>query len=363
MPSQNKFIIAAAGTGKTTFLVDEAASFTDEPTLITTFTNNGCDEIRAKFIERHGSVPSWVTIRSWYQFLLADCVRPYQATIYPRRVSTIFFPDNPGTFYLAHRRISANDIKNYYFVDADRIIERHVSKFAVHCNLQNSGAVLSRIGDVYKHVLIDESQDLAGWDLDFIEQLLSSRSRVLIVGDPRQCTYSTNHSPKNRGKNGANVLSFFTALKAKNLIEIDSLDKSFRCNQAICDFANAIYSDMPPMRAVNDTVDGEGVYFVTPDIVRSYYDSHAPKVLRWDKRVDTLSLPASNFGDVKGLTFENVLIFPTPSMVKYLEGGQLDKSKQLSVSKFYVAVTRARRKVIFVYQGTKPLTINKLPDY
>jgi len=361
MPSCNKLVIAAAGTGKTTALVKYAIKHKGKPILITTYTNNGCAEIKQKFIDsEYGHVPSWVTIKSWYTFILQDCIRPYQALTYDRRVSTVFFSSNPEPFHFSRRYISEskNGIEQYYFVNKDNIIDRHAAKFAVRCNDTAGGAVIKRLQAIYKYILIDGVQDLAGWDLTLIELLLKSNIGLFLVSDPRQCTYLTNHSPKNKNKNGTDILKFFEPLKALGLIEIETMDKSHRCNQLICNFANNLYPNLPSMTSATKSFNSDGVFFIRRQDAKSYIETSRPKLLRWDIRTRLFDLPMSNFGDVKGLSFENVLICPAPLMVKYLEGGALE-DKPLSIAKFYVAVTRARRQVIFIYDGNKDLIINQ----
>ena len=60
---ENKLIIAAAGAGKTTFLIEEAFKRSDN-VLITTFTEENEAEIYDKFIRKYGYVPSHVTIQT-----------------------------------------------------------------------------------------------------------------------------------------------------------------------------------------------------------------------------------------------------------------------------------------------------------
>ncbi|HHQ1282364.1 TPA: UvrD-helicase domain-containing protein, partial [Listeria innocua] len=75
---KNTYMMAAAGAGKTTFIVNEALKCT-EPVLITTFTEENESEIKNKFIELNkGVVPSHVTIRSWFSFLIEHGAKPYQ---------------------------------------------------------------------------------------------------------------------------------------------------------------------------------------------------------------------------------------------------------------------------------------------
>ena len=50
--TNNRLLIAAAGSGKTTFLVDEALKQKEGKILITTYTQANEEEIRKKIIEK-----------------------------------------------------------------------------------------------------------------------------------------------------------------------------------------------------------------------------------------------------------------------------------------------------------------------
>ena len=47
---------------------------------------------------------------------------------------------------------------------------------------------MDRISRIFSHILVDEVQDLAGYDLELLKLFLKSCSSVLLVGDPRQVT-------------------------------------------------------------------------------------------------------------------------------------------------------------------------------
>ena len=64
----SSLIIAAAGAGKTTFLVKKALEIS-ENVLITTYTDANEQSIRDKFYEINGCIPSNVTIMPWYTTL------------------------------------------------------------------------------------------------------------------------------------------------------------------------------------------------------------------------------------------------------------------------------------------------------
>ena len=76
--NKNKLIIAAAGSGKTAFLVEKAKKIKDENVLITTYTEANEAEIRNKF---KGWTPKNITIITWFSFLLKHGVRPYQSVM------------------------------------------------------------------------------------------------------------------------------------------------------------------------------------------------------------------------------------------------------------------------------------------
>jgi hypothetical protein len=95
-----------------------------------------------------------------------------------------------------------------------------------------------------------------------------------------------------------------------------------------------------------DVTGHDGVHFIEKLAVPEYVDDYSPQVLRDNKRVDTLGLPALNFGVAKGATYDRVLIFPTRAMLRYLQSG--DVTDLGSAERLYVAVTRARHSVGFV---------------
>ena len=85
--NQNKLIIAAAGAGKTTFLVDEALKIKDERVLITTYTQANEEEIKKKIIEVNRCIPSNVIVQTWFSFLLQHGVRPFQGVFLEEKIN------------------------------------------------------------------------------------------------------------------------------------------------------------------------------------------------------------------------------------------------------------------------------------
>ena len=128
---------------------------------------------------------------------------------------------------------------------------------------------------------------------------------------------------------------------------IEQRTESWRCNQEICDWADALYPDLPPTQSRNRKRTGhDGVIFLLPYEVAAYVETYQPTVLRWDKIVNTNGLPARNMRGAKGCTFDRVLIFPTRTIREYLR--HRDPTDLKSLAALYVAVTRARYSVAFV---------------
>ena len=98
--SKNKLIIAAAGSGKTTYLIEQAKKIKDGNVLITTYTEANKAEIRNKF---NGCIPSNVTIQTWFSFLLQHGVRPYQSVMHNdlnnKRIGFLLTEERSGKKY------------------------------------------------------------------------------------------------------------------------------------------------------------------------------------------------------------------------------------------------------------------------
>lgn len=345
VPSLNRVILSAAGSGKTTMLVRQALDRPQQRIAILTYTLENLEEIRRSFEYHAGTVPPHVTLYSWYSFLLRECVRPYQAALCAQpRIESILFVEGRTD----NRAPRAQVVRHY--LAGDRMYSDRAADFAVRCEELTQGKVVERLVAMYDELYIDEIQDLAGYDLDLVERLLTSGIEVTLVGDTRQATYATNHSPRNQQYRGAGLAVLFQAWEARSLCQIQHRVVSQRCAQPLCDLADALYPLMPRTESGNAAVTGhDGVYIVAPEQVSQYVEQFAPTVLRYNRREACDDLPAVNFGQSKGRTYSRVLIFPNGPLVQFLRTA--DGSTISSPAKYYVALTRARHSVAFVLSG------------
>lgn len=356
----NKVIIAAAGSGKTTHLINEALRLRDAVVLITTFTDENEKEIRNRFIQECNCIPSNIVIKTWFSFLLQHGVRPYQGYLFEKEITGLILCNGqsvPGS--------RETDVERHYISGNKKIYSDKIAKFACRCEEQSKGAVISRLSKIYTHIFVDEVQDLAGYDLEFLNKLFLAPLEVLLVGDPRQGTYSTNNSAKNKQFKRSSILEYFILNKQKFNLEIDSdsLNINHRCVHEICDFSNKLYPEMVATTSGNKTeIEHKGIYFVRPIDVEEYLHRYTPIQLRPSKSTDTHSSYAClNFGNSKGLSFDRVLIYPTKPILKWILNG--DELAPTSKSKLYVAITRARYSVAIIFDYRADTHIDGIYKY
>lgn len=353
MPSRdNRVIIACAGSGKTTRLVMEALRTPERRIAIVTFTNNNVREIIKRFCDLNSGVPRHVDVMTWFGFLVRECARPYQRSKYFKgRVEGLHFVNQKSA-----RGVAESDTKRYYFTNDGRVYSDKIAKFAVECEIKSGQRVTRRLRDIYTDIFIDEFQDLAGWDLDLIRLLLESGIRITLVGDPRQRTYSTNPSSKNKQYLGIEVVTLARKWERSGLCRIaEPMNGTYRCNQAICDFVNALWPGMDRMQSLTTvTVEAAGVFRIAESSIATYVRRFCPQVLRHSRAAKSYGCDALNFGSAKGLQFDRVMIVPTTPIRKYLETGDVSHVEGAR-DKLHVAVTRARHSVGFAFDGESPI--------
>ena len=382
----NKLIISAAGSGKTTHLVNKALGLPKtEQILITTYTNENEEEIRKKILDKHKSIPQNITVQGRFSFLLQHGVRPYQGAmndmLFKNDIKGMLLSegksapkcDSKGQPLFLKGRIpiyyGENDFKKFYFTNNWNIYSDKISKFIVGCNEKTNGEIISRISRIYAHIFIDEVQDLAGFDLSIIKLLLESDIEIILVGDPRQVTYLTNHYNKYPKYKNGKIKEFIqnecNSLIDENTIDETTLKKSHRNNKDICDYSSRLYPEFAKSEPCNceecrnNVTEHEGVFLVRTIDIKEYLIKYKPIQLIWNSKTPTKSsFPALTFGKSKGKTYDRVLIYPTPNVINWIKdnnynftkGNSYKKEKLESVrEKFYVALTRARHSVAIVF--------------
>lgn len=361
----NKIIIASAGAGKTTFVVNDAIDKAQQGNnvLITTFTDACKEEICKKIINCCGCIPERIHIITWFSFLIRHCVKPYQGHLFDYDIKgMVLCTEKSGkrSFLIKGRPVYWGENKNFkehYFDSSYRVYSDKLAKLAVRCNEISNGEVFRRLDKCFNYIYVDEVQDLAGYDLEILERLFDSQLDVILVGDPRQATYSTVNTEKNKKYKRAEIVNFFMNEKIDIDVDNTTLVENHRCFHEINKFANRLYPNV--VAAVSNKFDEsghDGVYLLPKHLLTGYLEKFSPIQLRWNsKRSVDERYPVYTFGKSKGLTFERVVIYPSEPMLSWI----LNSSSPLTNdarAKLYVGLTRPTRSVAIVFEG------NKLPN-
>ena len=356
-------MIAGAGSGKTTYLVEEALRIKEGNILITTFTEVNEEEIRKKILKKNKYIPKNITVQTWFSFLLQHGVRPYQwamhEELFNKKIGFYLFQGKSGRKYDSEGNpVSFNgnpiywgedNFFKFYFTKDLKIYSDKIAHFVFSSNKKTNNEIINRLSRIYSHIFIDEVQDLAGWDLELLKLFFKSSLNIVMVGDPRQGTYSTNDSAKHKKYRNGGIQDFIKEKCPRNICDIDSdtLNVSHRNNKIICHFSSKLYPELKqnePCKCVecrNNITEHEGVFIIKPQDVETYCKKYSPVTKLHNSESE---FPDLNFGKSKGLGFGRILIFPTDKISQYLKNGDLNAISTVK-AKFYVAITRAKNSV------------------
>ena len=381
----NKVIFAAAGNGKTYSLCSKAKAAVENGNkyvLLISYTNEGICSLENEYRKQNaGVLDDRVIFKSWYSFLLSEFIKPYQCSLklkykqYKKEIS-VTFPEN-FVSSIAFYNIEPpprwyNQTHVQYFVNQrGDIVPDRVSHLAYLCNDHSNGQVLARMSDIYSHVLIDELQDYAGWDLEIIRLLFDSQLLITCVGDYKQATYRTNNSPKNSQYRDDNIRNYFKMLEKKGLCTISYANTTRRFNREICEFINTIHEDTESVvepysnvDACDNPADNIGVYVMDNKYLSQYCEYYSPTILRYDKKAKidfSHNCDVFNYGSAKGATYERVVIVPVRTTLPFIEK-QIKIASNQTRAKFYVACTRAKHSVVFATDKPKETSAFKATE-
>lgn len=342
----DEIVIAAAGGGKTTRIVERAVEHEVGHIALVTYTTNNVQEIKRKFCQHGAALPAHAEIWSWYRFLLHELARPYQRAMIDGRIDGLHWVEGRSAMY-----VKQADTLRYYLSGGRLAYSDKIAQFIIECNKATGGAVIARLEERFQTIFVDEIQDMAGYDLDLLELILRSNINLILVGDHRQATFTTNNAPKNKAYIGVKIINKFREWEKAGLATLTYATETHRCHQLIADLADAFFPHEPKTVSKNGAVTGhDGVFLVSSGRVSAYVEQFQPHVLRLNRTTPCNGYPSMNFGESKGLTFERVLIFPHKKGRDWLASGNF-KHVEASAAKMYVGISRARHSVAFVFDG------------
>ena len=350
--SCNRAIVASAGSGKTTQIIEEIIE-KETNILVVTYTTQNTLLLRRGIEKRVGYIPSNICIMTWHSFLLKHCIRPFRSSLSENEIKNIDFKT-----MIRNYKIPERNTKMFYFSSKNTLYAKRATKFAIACNNVSNGKVIHRLENIFTEIYIDEVQDMAGEDVDLIRLLLESKIKITMVGDPRQAIYFTTTSSKNKRVKGSRFVEILKEWEKADLLKISNKNYSHRCCQEICDLSDSLFPEIEPKTtSKNKTpIRHHGIYLLKEADFEKYIKEIQPVILRWSKSAKMpacdLNYPKINIGLSKGATFEHVVIVCTDAFKKFIQDGIIP-SQDKARCELYVAITRAKFSVAFVGEVTK----------
>lgn len=347
---KNNVYLAVAGAGKTTKIIQQCIeSRCQKKIAIITYTNKAVQSVIDKFKQKnyYSMLPIGVKVYTWYNFLYHECILPYQKVNFRYAdLKGLSFDD----FYGSQSPFKKTDYRRYCN-SQNRLRAKYAADYTVE-TIKKDKSLIHRLEQIFEEIIVDEVQDLAGEDLDFIDLLLDSKIRITLVGDSRQATFVTHTTRRNRRYKGVRIIEYFKYLEKIGKLQLSSWTECYRSNQSICVFADKLFPSLPPAISKMDIQTGHDGVFLIPKLhledyisfLRSFGNNY--EILRYDKKTKTEPYQAYNFGECKGLTFERVIIFPNGPLKKFVA----DFSCQ-TPAKYYVGLTRAKFSVAILVES------------
>lgn len=349
----NELEIAVAGARKTQGIVDACVGASPERRiLVLAFTQTSQAELETR-IRQVAPFNPHIEVLGWYAFLLRHFVRPYLPLLYPgHKLEGFNFDGDPGMYAKDARRHLDNEGRAY---------RCNLASLAHKVHVASKGSVVDRLQHIYTDVFIDEAQDIAGWSLEIVDVLFSSKLNVHLVGDMRQAMLSTDPRDKiNTAYKHEKVINWYKRHEKKGVLLIKERTVTYRSNQAIAALSDQIFDPSllysPTTSASEEISDHSGIFSVAPCNVQAYVQKFAPLALHWRSGLGgDLGISFTTFGIAKGRTVQHVMILPTEKVRRFLEvGGHLEGKTACAL---YIGITRAVHSVAFILDDSASVSI------
>lgn len=377
--------IAAAGSGKTTFLIRNIYEHHyDGHAIIVTFTTVNQINIVGKIRGQFGHLPNSIKVLGWYEFVFKYFILPYKSDVIPQLntipISLLFDPMYTRTFQTKDGRRFAkyrkDDKVGKYFSRGWKLHKDLVSEFACECIKGNENSIAIRLTRAADIICFDESQDLGGYDLEIIKFIAKRYTgKVLLATDPRQHIYSTTKYGGNFNGRIDEYIRTKINTKNKEYITIDdvSLSHSHRCVEPICKLATSLFSTMPPTLTCScegcvkrrEQYEGsKGVVAVSEHDIELFSKNHNPVNLVYNK-IEQLQIfgKVMTMGDSKGTESNVILLFLTEDMARFIFNDRTVVLKDQTRNKLYVSITRARYLLGIVYRDKYKFENKLIPKW
>lgn len=329
-----RLILAVAGSGKTSLIVDRLTRHSRA--LVLTYTKNNLRNLRYRVLEKFGFVPKGVSIQSYFSFLYSFCFKPFLWR--ECRVAGLRW-DPPPPYTI---RLPRNNPK-FYFDVKRRVYHNRLAKL-----LETKGVLESvneRLERYFDSLFIDEVQDFGGHDFNLLPSIAGARMNQMFVGDFYQHTFDTSRDGNlNSGlyRDKGDYLARFP--KMGLTVDESTLSHSYRCSPTVCTFVTenlginiqSHRDDVTPIRFLEQKHEVKQI-LKSSEIIKLFYQEHYRYPV-WSQ----------NWGAVKGDTYSQVCVVLNKNSYTMLMDGNAESLAPGTRNKLYVACTRTRGALYFV---------------
>ncbi|AXG70598.1 viral (superfamily 1) RNA helicase [Kordia sp. SMS9] len=324
-----KLILAVAGSGKTTNLIDKLNL--DKRFYLVTYTITSASLIRYRIIKKFGYLPNNIQVFTYFNFLYNFCVKPF-----------LFFKYNLKGIYLENPPEQTNYFKNSdirkYMSKNGYVYHNRLAKLIEFENLIED--VKLRLEKFCDYFYYDEVQDLGSHDFNFIMELSKSNLNFLFVGDFYQHTYVTSFDRNvnvNLHKDFYKYLKRFEAYDIK--IDLKTLSNSWRCSPTICNYI----TDNLDINIGSHRTDQTKITLIEDKqkLIPILNNNNIIKLVY--NNANKRDFKAKNWGECKGEDdFIDTCIIMNTTTYNLYKKDNLKKLAKRTKNKLYVALSRTR---------------------
>ena len=329
-----RVILAVAGAGKTTYIVDKLTL--DKRAIVITYTENNYQHLRKRVIQKFGIIPENITILTYFTFLYSFCYKPF---LHDKIKSKGINWTIPPRFTLQLKRSD----RRFYVDSSGRLYSNRIAKLVEQKNVIED--VANRLSKYYDQFFVDEVQDFGGHDFNLLTELCSVDLDINFAGDFYQHTFDTSRD----GVVNQSLYNDFDTYQS--IFEVvgmtpdtSTLSHSHRCTPEVCQFITEqlgieIKSHKKEHSEVLLITDSEEVLekFKCENTVKLFFQNHAK-----------YPCYSQNWGKSKGQDhYVDVCILLYPAAMTAYKAGKLRDLPPSSRNKLYVACTRANNNLYF----------------
>lgn len=333
----SKLILAVAGSGKTRHLIESLNL--EKRSLIVTYTINNTENLRKRVIQKFGFLPTNIRIHTYFSFLYQFCFQPLYQDAY--QAKGISFNNAP---FKDWRKKS--DVTHYFIPKLRILYANRLAKFFLEFDPDGLNSVKQRLERYFDNLFVDEFQDFASYDFDFICELSKSNVSSQFVGDYHQHTFDTSRDGQFKKNLHQSEDRFLIEVKKHGItVDATTLIKSYRCSPSVATFVReSLGIEMGSQRTDETNILFIEDQKIATDLVR---DDEVIKLLYQNSR--KMDFHALNWGASKGLDdFDDVCIIVNDKLFRQIQDQKSQEINGKTLKKLYVACTRAKRDIFFV---------------